>query len=497
MVDERAVPHRGLVTVACLIAQFMAAIEGTIVGAASPTIAGDLGGFELFSWVFGAYMLAQAASTPVCGKLADVYGRKMVFFAGCGLFLVSSLMCGLAWGMVPLIVFRFVQGLGAGAVQPIAWTVLADIYNPAERARMQGWLSGVWAVSSLGGPLVGAFILLRLHWSYIFWLNLPVGVLALVFMGRFLKETAPRRLVAVDYVGAALLMVTTGALLGALVQGASLSRGAILGLVAIGLAAAAVLVWHERRVAEPIIPFVLWRRRVLAIGNGATVLVGVFIMVATVFLPTFIQAGMGLSAVIAGYSIGSSSVGWTTGSIVSGRLMVRTSYRLTGLVGAGIATVALALMTGIGPETPIALVLAGTVVAGLGMGFCNSVFMIVVQTSVAHEVRGAATAANMFMRTMGQAIGAGVFGAIFNYWLTAGGASGDVVNRVLEPAGRAALGGDVVARVVSAMGHAMHDVYLVATLGAAGCFVLAWQLPILLKASAARTPAVAAAQENG
>ncbi len=484
MQGDRVVPHRGWVTVACLIAQFMAAIEGTIVGAAMPTIAGDLGGFELFSWVFGAYMLAQAASTPVCGKLADVYGRKRVFFVGCSLFLVSSLACGLAWGMVPLILFRFVQGLGAGAVQPIAWTVLADIYNPAERARMQGWLSGVWATSALGGPVLGAFIVLHLHWSVIFWLNLPVGVLAMVFMGRYLRETVARRRVAVDYTGAALLMVTTGTLLAALVQGPGLSRAALLSLVLGGLAMAAALVWHERRVAEPILPFMLWTRKVLAIGNGATLLVGVFIMVATVFLPTFIQAAMGLPPTTAGLSIGCSSIGWTTGSILSGRLMVRTSYRLTGLLGSGIATVVLALMTAVSPATPIWLIMLGTVGAGVGMGICNSVFMIVVQTSVGYEQRGAVTAANMLMRTMGQAIGAGVFGAVFNGWLmTVGEGSGETVNRLLERGGRDAVGPAVIARVSGAITHAMHDVYGLASLGALVILALAWRLPAALKAT--------------
>src|ERR1700757_3903379 len=155
------VPHRRAITVACMMAQFMAAVEGTIVGAASPTISGALGDFGLFSWVFGAYLLAQAASTPIYGKLADIHGRRRVFTLGASLFLVASLACGLAWGMVPLIIFRFIQGVGAGAVQPIAWTIMSDIYNPAERARMQGWLSTVWATSAVGGPVLGAFLVLH------------------------------------------------------------------------------------------------------------------------------------------------------------------------------------------------------------------------------------------------------------------------------------------------------------------------------------------------
>ena len=478
---ERPVPHRGLVTVACLMAQFMAAVEGTIVGAATPTIAGDLGNFELFSWVFGAYMLAQAAGTPVYGKLADIYGRKRVFFAGCGLFLVSSLLCGLAWGMVPLIVFRFLQGLGAGAVQPIAWTIMGDIYNPADRARMQGWLSGTWATSALGGPVLGAFIVQHLHWSLIFWINLPVGVAALYMMGRYLTETAPRRRQTVDYGGALLLMLATGALLAALVQGPDLPLAATLGLVAFGLAAAALLVWHERRVAEPIVPFILLQRRVLAIGNAASLLVGLFIMVNTVFLPTFIQGGMGLTPVFAGFAIGCSSVGWTTGSVIGGRLMLRTSYRVTAVVGAVIAMAAVGALTWLRPDSPSWAPLVGTLVGGLGMGFCNTTFMIVVQTAVGYEMRGAATSVSMFMRTMGQALGSGLFGAIFNIRLAAAGpGSAGLVNRLLEPGGRAALAPGIVARLAGAIGSAMHDVYLVTFAVAVVILALSWLLPAAL-----------------
>ena len=155
--------RRRLITTACLLAQFMAAVESTIVGTAMPTIVGDLGGFHLFCWVFAAYLLAQAVSTPVYGRLADLYGRKRVFFAGAAIFLAGSTACGFAWGMVPLILFRAVQGLGAGAIQPIAWTIIGDIYSPADRARMQGWLSSVFGASAIAGPAIGAFIVEQLR----------------------------------------------------------------------------------------------------------------------------------------------------------------------------------------------------------------------------------------------------------------------------------------------------------------------------------------------
>src|SRR4051794_12878503 len=176
-----------------MFAMFMASVEGTIVATAMPTIVADLGSFRLFSWVFAAYLLSQAASTPIYGRLSDIFGRKPIFFAGATLFLVSSLACGFAWGMVPLIVFRILQGLGAGAVQPIGTTIVGDIYGPADRARMQGWLSSIWGISAVSGPLLGGFIVEHLHWSLIFWINLPIGIAAMALLAVYFHEQVESR----------------------------------------------------------------------------------------------------------------------------------------------------------------------------------------------------------------------------------------------------------------------------------------------------------------
>ena len=481
MSAHRAIPHRGLVTLACMLAQFMAAVEGTIVAAATPTIAGDLGGFELFPWVFGAYMLAQTAATPIYGKLADVYGRKRVFFVGCTIFLLSSLACGLAWGMVPLIVFRFAQGLGAGAIQPIAWTIMGDIYTPTERARMQGWLSAVWSSSAVGGPVLGAFIVQHMHWSLIFWINLPVGVLTLFVLAAFLKETVERRRHRVDWIGAMCLTVGVGAWMAALVQGPSLTSSGLWTLIGIGAAFLALLAWHESRTPEPIVPFLLWKRRVLALGNAATFLVGGIIIVNSVYVPSFIQVAMGRSPTISGLAIGCSSVFWTTGTMVAGRLMVRTSYRFTSVLGGTVALAGTLGLTLIGPGSGVGWVMAGAGVCGFGMGFCNTTFMVSVQTAVDWSQRGAVTAANMFLRTLGQAVGAGVFGAIFNAWLNGEGPhAAEQVNRMLEIGGREAMDAGLVARLGGAIGHAMHDVWLTAAAMTLVILGLAWALPASL-----------------
>ena len=220
--------RRTLVLAACLMATFMAAVESSIVATAMPTIVADLGGFNLFSWVFAVYLLTQAVSIPVYGRLADIYGRKKVFYAGAGLFLVGSTLCGFAGNMVTLILFRALQGFGAGGVQPIATTILGDIYTPTERAHVQGLVSSVFGVAAVLGPLLGAFLVEQVSWQLVFWVNLPIGVAAIVMIATFLTEPAERhRRRRIDYLGSLLLMVAITALMLVLVQGGSLSHATL------------------------------------------------------------------------------------------------------------------------------------------------------------------------------------------------------------------------------------------------------------------------------
>ena len=213
--------RRTLVLAACLMATFMAAVESSIVATAMPTIVADLGGFNLFAWVFAVYLLTQAVSIPVYGRLADIYGRKKVFYFGAGLFLVGSTMCGFAGNMVALILFRALQGFGAGGVQPIATTILGDIYTPTERAHVQGLVSSVFGVAAVLGPLLGAFLVEQVSWQLVFWVNLPIGVAAIVMIATFLTEPTERHPRRIDYLGSLLLMVAITALMLVLVQGAA------------------------------------------------------------------------------------------------------------------------------------------------------------------------------------------------------------------------------------------------------------------------------------
>ncbi len=470
--------RRTFVLAAAMMAIFMAAVESTIVATAMPSIVADLGGFSLFSWVFTAYLLTQAVTIPIYGRLADLYGRKRVFFAGASVFLVASALCGFARTMGALIGLRALQGLGAGAIQPIATTIVGDIYAPAERARVQGYISAVFGVSAIVGPALGALLVEHGSWSVVFWINLPIGLAAFVMFALFLHERLEPRPHQVDYLGSALLTLGAGALMTALVQGASLSRTTSGGLIACAAVALTAFVAHERRTAEPMLALKLWRNRFIAIGNLGGLTLGAVMMGVTAFLPTYVQAVLGGSANSAGLVLAAMSITWTLGSIVGGRLMIRTSYRLTATLG-GVALVAGALaLIALEPPRGLAWANAGAMLVGLGMGLCNTTFLVSVQASVGWGERGVATSSTMFMRIVGQAVGAAAFGAILNLGVHRyAPEAASVINRLMGPALRQSLEPAEIARLTRAVAMALHEVYLAAGLLSLLAVFLALRLP--------------------
>ncbi len=435
--------------------------------------------------MFAAYLLAQAVSTPVYGRLADVYGRKRVFFVGAGLFLAASTACGFAWGMLPLILFRALQGLGAGAIQPIAWTIIGDIYSPADRARMQGWLSSVFGASAIAGPALGAFIVQRLHWSLVFWINLPIGAAAVVMLAFVLDERLDPARRRIDYPGARLLMLGVGALLVAVVQSQSLGGATVAALSLAGAAALAVLAWHELHVSEPIVPFRLWRHPLIAIGNFGSLTIGIMMMCNSGYLAAYVQGAMGESPAIAGWVIGSSSVVWTIGTMLGARLMIRTSYRTAGVTGSLILLVGTVVLLRLEPARGPLWAAFGAATLGLGMGFCNTTFIVSVQTAVGWGERGAITAANLFMRTIGQSLGAALFGFMLSYGISREVPdAGDAINLLLQPEARHTLSSAVAARLTDAFAAAMHDNYII--LGVFALVVLGFAISIPARLSPTR-----------
>ncbi len=457
-----SVASRRFVLGAVMAMMFMIAIEGTIVATAMPTIVGALGNFDLFSWVFTAYLLTQAVTIPIYGRLADFYGRRPVLFVGMGVFLTASLLCGLAWGMVPLIVFRALQGVGAGALMPVGMTIVADLYPPAERARVQAYVSSVWVIAALIAPLMGAFFVAHWIWATVFWVNLPLGAVATAMLVWALKEVHARHARRIDYVGSVLMVVGSGALMFVLVQATKLSLATILGVGGVAVAILAVLLAYEFRIREPMLPLALWRDPIVVGGNLANLCIGAMLMGVTAFLPPYVQGAMGRSALVAGFMLTAMSASWPTGSAIAGQVMQRTSYRTSAFAGATLVLAGSALLATISPERSTVFVAVAACLTGFGMGLVNNSFLVAVQSIVEPSDRGVATSSIVFMRMVGQSLGTAVFGGIVNAALAgriAGG--GDIVDRMLIPSFRASLAPAERAALMQALAASLHNVFLI------------------------------------
>jgi EmrB/QacA subfamily drug resistance transporter len=478
--------RRRAVTFACMMAIFMSAVEATIVATAMPTIVGQLGAFHLFSWVFAAYLLAQAVSTPIYGRLADLYGRKQMFISGSAIFLLASTACGFTWafgewGMASLVLFRTIQGFGAGSLQSMATTIVGDIYPPTDRARVQGWLSGVWGLAALAGPVLGAFIVQHVHWAFVFWINLPIGIVAILVMASSLRERIELRSHHVDVVGSVLLMVGVGGVLMTVVQAQNLGVPLAASLFGVGVLALLLLILQERHAKEPIVPFQLWRQRIVAECSAGGLTIGALLMFVVAFLPTYVQAAMGRSVTFGGTALAILSVSWSISAIVAARLMGLSSYRTVGLIGSAMLISGTALLITLDRDAAFLRLGAATLLVGFGMGFCNQTFLLSMQGSVHWNQRGVATSSFLFARTIGQTIGAAIGGAMLNFGVARQvPGAGDALERLLDPGRRDELGTDTIARLGSAIADALHEVYIVAGVLAVATLVIVLLLPARL-----------------
>lgn len=415
--DAPVVARRGWILAALMLTMALAAMDITIVATAVPQIVGDLGGFEHFSWLFSIYLLGQTATIPIYGKLADLYGRKPVLIGGTALFLLGSAACAVAWGMVPLIIFRGIQGLGAGSIMACVNTLAGDLYSVRERGRVQGWLSSVWGVAAILGPTLGGAFAQYGSWRWVFLINLPIGLAALALIMRFLHEQAPKQHHAIDYPGALLMMVAGSVSVFALLQGGNawpwLSGPSFL---AFGAAAVLIIltVVRERVAAEPIMPGWVWRHRVMLGSNLALLGMGMVMMAPGAYLPVFAQAVLGLGPIAAGLVLASMSVGWVTSSSFSARLYLRLGFRDTALIGAGLMVAAIIGFSFLPDRPSYWLVVLDQVVLGAGFGLISTPLLVGLQSVVPWARRGVATSTNMWSRYLGQSLGAAMAGALFN-----------------------------------------------------------------------------------
>ena len=459
MLDPKAT-RRLPVVVAVMMSMFMVAIEATIVSTAMPQIVGQLGGLTLYSWVFSAFLLTQTAATVIFGKLSDVYGRRNTMVTGIGIFIVGSIACGLAQSMLALILFRLVQGIGAGAVQPIAQTIIGDLYDARERGRVQAALASVWASSAVLGPLVGAVIVAHVSWAWIFWINIPFGLAAMLCFTLYLHEGKRQEERRIDIPGAVLFTISVGALMIALTESSSTHTDLAWSAAALFVVTAALFVWQERRAIEPLVSFALWARRPIAAANGAALLSGMALIGLTSFLPMFVQGVLQRPPIVAGLALTAVMFGWPCGATLAVRIYRRYGLRAILILGSLLLPLGASAFVVLRPGMSPLVAGGGSFVMGLGMGLFSSASIVMIQEITTWSQRGSATASNVFSRNLGSTLGAAAFGAVLNHGLQASTAFGPITSeqlqRVLESTGTGAAS-DALRGVLQA---ALHQTFL-------------------------------------
>jgi len=486
--------ERKLILTGVLLATFLAAIEGTVTGPAGPAIVGEFQGMQWLSWIFTAYLLAMAVTTPIFGKLSDLFGRKPIFIGGAVVFLLGSLLCGISQSMEQLIVFRAIQGLGAGALIPMTFTIIGDIYSIKERAKTQGLLSSVWGISSLVGPLLGGYVVDYLSWRWVFVFNLPFGLLSIVFIARYLREEKVRRKAKIDFAGVVLFAAGMGALLFGLTTGGQtlpwtspLLLATLFGAVLL----LTVFLLVERRVSEPMLPLGLFSIRNIAVSTGANLLVSTLIIGLSTYVPLWVQGVSGKSAALSGLLLAPMSVGWMFGSVAGGRMILRSGARRTAMLGLAMITAGACGLAFMAEGSSQIFLLCLTFICGIGFGYASTVFTIIAQSSVGHELRGSSTALNTFTRSLGQTIGVAVFGSWLNFNIDrllgqqpqAGAAGGDI-NKLLNPQAGSSLAAEVRGSLRGALEGGLHSLFILMAVLAGLSLLISWRLRSTVPSSA-------------
>lgn len=470
---------RQLLTLAVVLGMCMAALEATAVAAAMPSAAGEMGGMARYSWVFSAYLLTSTVTVPLYGKLADVYGRRRLYHVAMAVFLFGSILCGVAGTIGQLILFRAIQGLGAGGVMPVASTVIADVYSLEERGKVQSVFSGVWAVCSLVGPLLGGWITDEFSWRWIFWLNLPFGLISAWMFQRTLRSEPRPQDHRLDWLGTVSLTAAVTLLLVGAVEAPTVwgwTSPLSIATFAAGGASLALFLWQERRAPEPILPLNLFANRLISLGGLGNMVVGTLLFALTAFVPIFGQGVLGGTAMDAGTILAPMLLGWPITSTIAGWLLMRLGYRKLSVSGALLVLAGIAPLAWIGAATTRIEVMACLFVIGLGLGFASIPFYIGPQNAVAWNQRGVVTSALQFSRTIGGTIGVAALGALLNAHLIVGGRTLKT-ETALDPALRAAASPGEIAAIGTALLSGLHAVFAVLVAIAASLLFFAWWMP--------------------
>ena len=470
--------RRWVVTGGVMLGMFLAALEATVVGTAMPTVIASLGGLDRYSWVFSAYLLTSTVTVPVWGRLSDLYGRRVFYLIGVAFFLVGSALSGASQSIEQLIIFRAIQGLGAGALIPLSMTINGDIYTLRERTRMQGLFSGVWGLASILGPLAGGFITDHISWRWVFYINIPFGLAAAAVVGIALVEPKQYSRPVIDYLGAIWLTIAITLLLLVLVESGDptiWTRPITLVAVAGILIFSALFAWTEQRAPEPIVPFSLFRNRIIGVGSITAFMVGAAMFGALSFIPLYVQGALGGTATEAGALLTPFLLGWVVMSVVGGRLMFRIGYRPTILAGLVVLVASFGVLATFGSATPRSWLVGDVLAMGIGMGLVMFALLITVQNSVNRGQLGIATSLNQFSRSIGQTVGVAVMGTVMTISLAShiaeiqkesGLPEADVSRTVhnpsalIDPIARAAQNPELIKAMKGALSGALHNVFL-------------------------------------
>jgi EmrB/QacA subfamily drug resistance transporter len=494
---ETTPARRAVVLAGVMAAMFLAAMESTVVATAMPTVIASLGGIRIYSWTFSAFLLTSTVSMPIWGRLADHLGRRPAYLIGLAVFLIGSALAGLSQSMEQLIAFRALQGVGAGSLITIGMTIVGDLYGMERRAKMQGYFSSVWGVASLVGPLIGGVLTDRISWRWVFYVNLPVGLLAAAAIASGLRdEVRIRARTAFDVVGMTVFVAAISTfLVGLLEAGGSEPWMRPIGLALLALSAGLLVVFVviERRAVEPVIPLRLFRNPIVRAAAVTGLLSGMAMFGAITYVPLYLQAVVGSTATQAGWVLMPFVFGWVVFSILAARLVLRVGYRRVVLAGMGMLVFAFVLLSGWNGSLTRLVAARDIALAGIGMGLIFVPMLIAVQSAVPRSLLGSATSLTTFFRTIGGAVGVAVMGAAMTHRLERGLA--DVVatapaglqeplrflashpDLVVNPVTRGALGGDLLDQMRPVLAHAVGAVFVVGLIIAVMAMISAFLVP--------------------